>query len=560
MASFLTDNCYCAGDLSTERLHVNQSLEAKNVKISNIEVEHIKTDVVQSDYVYSTEEVGSSHVDALNTLSLHNESINTWQGLIDNEYITIPSPPVPDPDISYSILPSFNKLREVNEYYVLDVAQSFEDKNVLLALMTKNQSTSVLFESTNGGASWTYLFATPHFMTNISPYHNASQANTFGCFGEGYVYNYILRGTHNEMSIVSLDYKHCLKSFPTITASGNSYIISYYNDTGTVCSNWNSLSAHAGCAGCVSGCQVRDQIYNITTSGTIVKFSIQNCVNNTYYETVSDVLVSSYYWTDIAYIESSDSIICISSNNKIALFRHEISMMSSVQSYINYPSSNPNVSLSYVIPWYGTVMFITNSNSNWKYLNDYYNGTADGDVTFTDIDDESIPSGLLLTYHDNNNGKILSMISGKAYFINSTNNTKPSVISSLLELFYPIGSVYISFSSTSPASIFGGTWKLIDNKFLYSTTSNDVNSTGGNSSHYHNLSDNGYACIATHRAGNFICREVTVPEWTSNIKMNGVEFVEYSNDQQWGQALRGITDNASSLPPYIKCYMWRRYA
>lgn len=45
---------------------------------------------------------------------------------------------------------------------------------------------------------------------------------------------------------------------------------------------------------------------------------------------------------------------------------------------------------------------------------------------------------------------------------------------------WPVGSIYMSFSSTSPASLFGGTWSQISGRFLYCTTNTD---TGGNNTH-----------------------------------------------------------------------------
>lgn len=47
----------------------------------------------------------------------------------------------------------------------------------------------------------------------------------------------------------------------------------------------------------------------------------------------------------------------------------------------------------------------------------------------------------------------------------------------LLDVIYPIGSVYLSFDSTSPAETIGGTWEQITDRFLYCTTSSGT--TGG---------------------------------------------------------------------------------
>ena len=49
-----------------------------------------------------------------------------------------------------------------------------------------------------------------------------------------------------------------------------------------------------------------------------------------------------------------------------------------------------------------------------------------------------------------------------------------------LDKTYPVGSIYMSLSDTSPATLFGGTWKKIEEKFLLGSSSNYVvNSTGG---------------------------------------------------------------------------------
>ena len=47
----------------------------------------------------------------------------------------------------------------------------------------------------------------------------------------------------------------------------------------------------------------------------------------------------------------------------------------------------------------------------------------------------------------------------------------------LMDLVYPVGSVYETFESTSPAEMFGGTWTQIET-FLYGSTS--AGSTGEN--------------------------------------------------------------------------------
>lgn len=47
----------------------------------------------------------------------------------------------------------------------------------------------------------------------------------------------------------------------------------------------------------------------------------------------------------------------------------------------------------------------------------------------------------------------------------------------LSDILYPVGSVYISTNSTSPATLFGGSWTQISGRFLYCTTTSKT--TGG---------------------------------------------------------------------------------
>ena len=55
---------------------------------------------------------------------------------------------------------------------------------------------------------------------------------------------------------------------------------------------------------------------------------------------------------------------------------------------------------------------------------------------------------------------------------------------SLLEVVYPIGSIYQSTKSVSPASIVGGTWEQITEKFLFAAGNNYAcGQTGGEEEH-----------------------------------------------------------------------------
>ena len=69
---------------------------------------------------------------------------------------------------------------------------------------------------------------------------------------------------------------------------------------------------------------------------------------------------------------------------------------------------------------------------------------------------------------------------------NSALNVANSKIgtSDLLDLVYPVGSIYLSVSSTSPSTLFGGTWTQIKDTFLLGAgDSYTLGDTGGEATH-----------------------------------------------------------------------------
>lgn len=64
-----------------------------------------------------------------------------------------------------------------------------------------------------------------------------------------------------------------------------------------------------------------------------------------------------------------------------------------------------------------------------------------------------------------------------------------STFINLAEVIYPVGSIYESTSSVSPATIFGGTWSAISGRMLIGANSTyAIKSTGGEATH--TLTDN----------------------------------------------------------------------
>ena len=136
---------------------------------------------------------------------------------------------------------------------------------------------------------------------------------------------------------------------------------------------------------------------------------------------------------------------------------------------------------------------------------------------------------------------------------------------------YPVGAIYQSTVSTSPATLFGGTWSAIAaGKMLVGFDAADadfdtVEETGGAKTHAHDLSSAGYAQIAVVEHVGPIARihfnTVAVSNVTDRYTdIDGKAVPTGGGDTRMGVPLDGATDSGSSLPPYLVVYMWKRTA
>lgn len=128
------------------------------------------------------------------------------------------------------------------------------------------------------------------------------------------------------------------------------------------------------------------------------------------------------------------------------------------------------------------------------------------------------------------------------------------------QVMYPVGAIYQSWSSTSPASLFGGQWTQITEKFLY--CSNSAGGTGGASNVTLNISQ-----IPSHqhtvRYKNPKSNETFPHPWENGGGGGGfcLSGTWTSNKQDDLIALStGGGQAHENMPPYIRCYTWRRHA
>lgn len=131
----------------------------------------------------------------------------------------------------------------------------------------------------------------------------------------------------------------------------------------------------------------------------------------------------------------------------------------------------------------------------------------------------------------------------------------------LSSLTYPVGAYYLSNSSTSPASLFGGTWtQVTGNRFLCGASSV---TTGGENTH--TLTENEMPSHK-HKFG-FNDTSASYRETTSVIA-NGISVLTAQTN--WASGGTGLSSAEiqsagssaahNNMPLYRSCYMWYRTA
>lgn len=121
-------------------------------------------------------------------------------------------------------------------------------------------------------------------------------------------------------------------------------------------------------------------------------------------------------------------------------------------------------------------------------------------------------------------------------------------------LAYPVGAVYISYVSTSPASLFGGTWTQITGRFL--RMANDV-STGG--------ADNVTLTVAqmpthSHTATGYYNRVNYGSYSSSEFEMSYYRIAGDAATNNTPINNTGSSNSHSNMPAYQDLYAWRRTA
>lgn len=123
---------------------------------------------------------------------------------------------------------------------------------------------------------------------------------------------------------------------------------------------------------------------------------------------------------------------------------------------------------------------------------------------------------------------------------------------------YPVGAIYMSTSSTSPATLFGGTWSALQDSFLVGAGNlYAVNSTGGEATHVLTVAE---MPSHTHTTRNYAGTDLAGSGAGARFaaSTSGASSALASGSDQSNNT--GGGDAHNNLPPYTAVYMWKRTA
>lgn len=130
---------------------------------------------------------------------------------------------------------------------------------------------------------------------------------------------------------------------------------------------------------------------------------------------------------------------------------------------------------------------------------------------------------------------------------------------------YPVGSIYTSVDSTSPADLLGGTWEQIEDTFLLAAGSTyAAGTTGGEATHTLTIAE-----MPSHDHKP-VCEFGTAgtndaafsPGNTSAqyLQIAGLGAASHVSQGAYATTTTGGGQAHNNMPPYLTVYVWKRTA
>lgn len=124
---------------------------------------------------------------------------------------------------------------------------------------------------------------------------------------------------------------------------------------------------------------------------------------------------------------------------------------------------------------------------------------------------------------------------------------------------WPIGSIYMTVSNTSPESLFGGTWERISERFLLGASSSyPAGSTGGESAHTLTQSELPDYSLSVANGSNVI-RSKTGSSADAYVQTQSSGWGIPNWESKTVTVASGGSGKAhNNMPPYLSVWIWKR--
>ena len=144
----------------------------------------------------------------------------------------------------------------------------------------------------------------------------------------------------------------------------------------------------------------------------------------------------------------------------------------------------------------------------------------------------------------------------------------------IVDIVYPIGSIYMNLNNVSPSVLFGGEWASINGRFLIGTGAPELNddstspgsynfaadSKGGESSHALTINE-----LAAHYHNGYVLGlggSTVAPAYFCSLNQSAYTY-NYAGTTPNAETVAMTSRNGSgvphnNMPPYLAVYMWKR--
>lgn len=275
---------------------------------------------------------------------------------------------------------------------------------------------------------------------------------------------------------------------------------------------------------------------------------------------------------DGTYIRSIISYLYSTCENKNTVTRATYYKKSSASTW-----TNANKSFSSGTDFvFGGGAISTESSYDVKYT------ITDAFTTVTIYDTVST-AAVLMDFKAGGKGIAIGKVAEKDNTVEIANNWELEIHGKkLIDYIYPIGSIYISVNTTSPANLFGGSWTQLKDRFLLGAGSTyTAGSTGGAATHkltvaeipkhahdtpfLNNMTNNGEGksdFIGVYGKGVTASAAIKEMGASSTIEMWWVNQTNKAEGNEWSYltSSKGGSSAHNNMPPYLVVYMWKRTA